>query len=205
MSSHNLFLCLVKSNFHSSLSQIQENLQASRYRQNVTINRMKTFRAYGLEDVDPRGFVSLMDMYENNYIRFKKLAGDIQSMESHAVSRIFGCLDLYLTVIERCKYTTTVTLTYAFEDETDLVFEPDLKLRICHDAKLVEVIAGHLTHGKQRLDHVPANVLKLKWKINRFLYKWLGYCLYLGHQFEASTASKSSTLLMAKPSPLLVF
>lgn len=194
-----------KKQLHSSLSQIQESLQALRYKQNVTINSMKTFKAYGLEDVDPRGFVSLMDMYENNFIRFKKLAGDIESMENHAVSRIFGCLDLYLTVNERCKYTTTVTLTYAFEDETDLVFEPDLKIRICHDAELVEVIAGHLKHGKQRLDHVPANTLKLKWKMNRFLYKWLGYCLYLGHQFQVNSASKNSAIWMEKPSPLPTF
>ena len=141
---------------------------------------MKTFKAYGLEDVSPRGFVSLMDMYEINFIRFKKLAGDIDALESNAVSRVFGCLDLHLAINERSKYTTTVTLTYAFEDEAGIVFEPDLKLRICHDAGLIEVVAGHLKHGRQRLDHVTVDALKLKWKLNRFLYKWLGYCLYLG-------------------------
>ena len=159
---------------------------------------MNTFKAYGLEDVDPHGFVSLMDMYEINFIRFKKLIGDIDSLEYHSVSRVFGCLDLHLTVNERCKYTTMVTLTYAYNDKAGIVCEPDLKLRICHDAELVEVIAGHLKHGKQRLDHVPADALKLKWKLNRFLYKWLGYCLYLGHQFEASPSSKTSINLMKK-------
>ena len=157
---------------------------------------MKTFKAYGLEDVDPHGFVSLMDMYEINFIRFKKLTGDIELLESYSVSRVFGCLDLHLTVNERSKYTTTVTLSYAFEDDSEVVFEPDLKLRICHDAELIEVLAGHLKHGKQRLDHVPADALKAKWKLNRFLYKWLGYCLYLGHHFEAENASKLDDILM---------
>ena len=154
---------------------------------------MKPIQAYGLEDVSLRGFVGLMDMYENNFIRFKKLVGDIKLLEDDAISRVFGCLDLYLTVNERCKYTTTVTLTYAFKDGVQLAFEPNLKLRIYHDANLIEVISGHLKHGKQRLDHVPADALKLKWKLNRFLYKWLGYCLHLGHHFNGDSATDNQT------------
>lgn len=157
---------------------------------------MKSFVAYGLEDVDPRGFVSLMDMYENNFIRFKKLVGNIELPEDEAVSHVFGCLDLYLTVNERYKYTTMVTLTYVFEEEVGHAFEPDLKLRICHDAELIEVVAGHLKHGRQRLDHIPAHALKLKWKLNRFLYKWLGYCLYLGYRFEPTSASTTDSKWM---------
>ena len=153
---------------------------------------MKTFNAYGLEDVDPQGFVSLMDMYEINFIRFKKLTGNIDSLKDYSVSHVFGCLDLHLIVNERSKYTTTVTLSYVFDDESVNVFEPDLKLRICHDAQLIEVIAGHLKHGKQRLDHVPADALRLKWQLNRFLYKWLGYCLYLGHHFEVGLSPKTN-------------
>ena len=147
---------------------------------------MNTNAAYGLEDVDRRGFVSLMDMYEINFIRFKKLISNINTIENHAIAKVSHCLDLHLTVNERCKYTTTVTLSYAFEDDKGTAFEPDLKLRIYHDAQLIEVIAGHLRHGRLHLDHVPADALKLKWKLNRFLYKWLGFCLYLGYQFDAA-------------------
>ena len=166
---------------------------------------MKTFKAYGVEDVDLRGFVSLMDLYEINFIRFKKLTGNIETLENQSISHVFGCLDLYLTVNERSKYTTTAALSYAFEDEFGIVFEPDLKLRICHDAELIEVIAGHLKHGKQRLDHVPADALRLKWKLNRFLYKWLGYCLYLGHQFEVNPTPKHNNILVKKRIPLAAF
>jgi len=157
---------------------------------------MKTIQAYGLEEVGLRGFVGLMDMYENNFIRFKKLVGDLGLIESDAVSHVFGCLDLYLTINERCKYTTTVTLTYTFSDDAKTAFEPDLKLRIYHDASLIEVLSGHLKHGKQRLDHIPADALKLKWKLNRFLYRWLGYCLYLGHRFEDGSKQKKMSQLL---------
>jgi uncharacterized protein YqiB (DUF1249 family) len=140
---------------------------------------------YGCEEVIPRGYGSLMDLYENNYIRFKKLVYDLESIDISAVSHVPGCLDVHIQVIERSKYTTTLRMTYIF-DEGEA--EPDLKLRVYHDAGLIEVVAGHLHHGRQRLDHLPATALKLKWRLNRFLYKWLGYCLYLGHEFTTESA-----------------
>ncbi len=137
---------------------------------------------YGCEEVSPGGFVSLMDLYENNYMRFRKLVCQLDLIEDEGVSRTPGCLDLHLYVLERSRYTTTVRLTYRFPGgET----EPDLKLRIYHDAAMIEVIAGHLRHGRQRLDHLPAASLRMKWRLNRFLFKWLGYCLHMGHEISA--------------------
>jgi hypothetical protein len=143
---------------------------------------------YGCEEVVPRGYVSLMDLYEGNFIRFKKLVPGLQDIDTKAVSHVPGCLDVHIQVIERSKFTTTVRMTYLFADGEKVVAEPDLKLRVYHDAGLVEVVAGHLHHGRQRLDHLPATALKLKWHLNRFLYKWLGYCLYLGHEFTTESA-----------------
>ena len=160
------------------------------YRHVFTFNikLMKSTAAYGLEDVDRRGFVSLMDMYEINFMRFKKLVNTIDTIEGHAIARLSHCLDLHLTIEERCKFTTTATLSYAFDDESGVTYEPNLKLRIYHDAKLIEVVAGHLRHGRLHHDHVPADALRLKWKLNRFLYKWLGFCLYLGYKFDNKPA-----------------
>ena len=143
---------------------------------------------YGCEEVIPRGYVSLMDLYENNSIRLKKLLPILEHIESSAISRLPGCLDVHIEIIERSKFTTTLLMTYLFRDDGREVSEPNLKLRVYHDARLVEVVAGHLKHGRQRLDHLPATALKLKWRLNRFLYKWLGYCLYLGHEFSEDIA-----------------
>ena len=143
---------------------------------------------YGCGEVAPRGYVSLMDLHENNYLRFKRLVADLDAIGDHAISVVPGCMDLHLQIVERSKFTTTVRMTYYFFENQQLIAEPDLKLRIYHDARLVEVLAGHLKHGRQRLDHLPATAIKFKWRLNRFLYKWLGYCLYLGHEFSAATA-----------------
>lgn len=138
---------------------------------------------YGCEDVYPRGFVSLMDLYENNYLRLRRLIPDLARLADSSVSRLPGCLSLHLIVVERTKFTTTVFLSYYFEEGGQRVAEPALTLRLYHDANQAEVLTGHLQHGRQRYDHIPEKAIKIKWKLNRFLYKWLGYCLFLGHSF----------------------
>ena len=146
---------------------------------------------HGCEEVTPRGYVSLMDLYENNFLRFRKLVSDLDAIGGEALSHVPGCMDVHISIIERSRYTTTLRMTYHFQDGESILAEPDLRIRVYHDASLVEVVGGHLKHGRQRLDHLPATALKLKWRLNRFLYRWLGYCLYLGHEFvqpaEAST------------------
>ncbi len=155
-------------------------------------SKQKHTAGYGCEDVDPRGFVSLMDLYENNYMRLRRLIPDVSMLEETAISKLPGCLSLHTTILERTKFTTTLCLTYCFEEGGRGVEEPALTLRIYHDAHQVEVLTGHLKHGQQHFDHIPEKAIEVKWKLNRFLYKWLGYCLYLGHLFPAK-GSKAVT------------
>ncbi len=146
--------------------------------------KQSVLAGYGCEHVEPRGFVSLMDLYENNYLRIKRLIPDLNNLPENSISQRLGCLSLHLHIIERSKFTTTIFLSYYFEEEGGMVAEPDLTLRIYHDAHQVEVLTGHLRHGRLRYDHIPEKAIKIKWQLNRFLYKWLGYCLYLGHSFS---------------------
>ncbi|MDT8281456.1 MAG: DUF1249 domain-containing protein [Gammaproteobacteria bacterium] len=146
---------------------------------------------YGCEDVDPCGFVSLMDLYENNYLRLRRLIPDLAQLPEHSVSCLPGCLNLHLNILQQTEFTSTVFLSYYFNEDELAVAEPALTVRIYHDANQVEVLTGHLQHGRQRYDHLSKKALKTKWKLNRFLFKWLGYCLYLGHSFPLSDQSLS--------------
>ena len=149
--------------------------------------------SYACEDVEPGGFVSLNDLYENNFIRIRKLIPQLDQLHQlpatsvYSVSRVKGCMDLHLHILEKTRFTTTFILTYHFPDPDSpgqgFVSEPQLKCRVYQDAGLVEVLTGHLHHGKQRFEHFPANAKKVKWRLNRLLYKWLGFSLYLGHAF----------------------
>lgn len=147
-------------------------------------------RQYDFETVKPGGYASLMDLYENNYLRLKKLLPEPEAFTGEAVSVRDGCLDLHVVLLESSRYTSTYRLTYYFASGTGdaPVAEPDLTLRVYHDAALVEVLGGRLQHGRLRLKSLPGEALRLKWKLNRFLYRWLGYCLHLGHQFQPASA-----------------
>jgi len=155
-------------------------------------SKQKWLAGYGCEDVDPCGFVSLMDLYENNYMRMRRMVPDMANLPDTVVSHLPGCLSLHLNILERTKFTTTLCLTYCFGEDGRAVPEPALTIRIYHDVHQVEVLTGHLQHGRNQYDHVPEKAIKIKWKLNRFLFKWLGYCLYLGHQFPVSEAALKS-------------
>jgi len=151
------------------------------------MNKTGAREGYGCEDVDPQGFVSLMDLYENNYLRLRKLIPNLSELPAESISELPGCLSLHLSIVERTKFTTTFNLTYLFREGEQVLAEPALTIRIYHDANIAEVLTGHLHHGRLRYDRIPQDAIKVKWKLNRFLYKWLGYCLYLGHAFKSDT------------------
>ncbi len=126
-----------------------------------------------------------MDLYESNFIRLRKLLPEIHHVDDALISRVPGHLDLYLNIVERSRYTTTLYLSYCFPTGHGLQMEPNLKIKIYHDARVAEAMAGHLHHGRLILDNLPADALKEKWQLNRFLNRWLGYCLRQGHSFES--------------------
>ena len=150
-----------------------------------------------------------MEIYECNYIRIRNLVPDIDVMPDVVISRIDGALDLQLRVIERCKFTTTFNLTYHFTDSHGSFPAPDMQVRMYHDAQVAEVISCGRRRG---LRHALYNrmfhryTLVEKWRMNRFLQKWLGYCLMQGHRFipgrvvlpvEDSAATATANLLGA--------
>ena len=131
-------------------------------------------------DVNARSFAGLMELYEQNYLRLRNLAPDLK-VADEMISSVPGHQDLYLSITQRCRYTTMLRLTYRFEDEDDVLFEPDLHLKVYHDARVIEVQQfTSRAHGPLYI----ADMIEQKWLMNRFLFKWLGYCLHQGHYFQ---------------------
>jgi len=134
-----------------------------------------------------RDLPALMELYELNYIQLRQLIPDVSLLQDRAVSRVKGALDLYLTVRERCKYTTTLHLSYRFEGDESHVLAPDIVVRLYHDAQVAEVISrgkgrSRQTSGFDRFH--PDYPIEARWRVNRFLQKWLGFCLRHGHAFS---------------------
>ena len=139
-----------------------------------------------------RSFAGLMELYEQNYMRLRQIAPDLE-VADEMISVVPEHQDLYLSVTQRCKYTTMLRLTYRFDDEESgkQVFEPDLHLKVYHDARVVEV---QQMHSRSRGSLYLAEILEQKWLMNRFLYKWLGYCLYQGHYFQPMRHLKAGNI-----------
>ena len=90
----------------------------------------------------PRTFVGLMELYETNYIRIRRLCPGLDMIPQHAVSRVEGTLDLHIQILDRCKYTTTILLTYFFQEDLGQGRpNPNLIVRVYHDARQAEVLS----------------------------------------------------------------
>lgn len=130
--------------------------------------------------IDARSFSGLMDLYEQNYLRLRIIAPDL-TIADQMISSVAGHTDLFLSVRKRCKYTTMLNMTYRFGKPDNPVFEPDLHLKVYHDARVVEV---EQFHKRKRGWVFNDYSLQHKWVMNRFLFKWLGFCVYQGHYFQ---------------------
>lgn len=137
----------------------------------------------------------LIALYEGNYFRLMRLVPELDDLNGTVVSQVAGALDLYLTVLDRFKYTTELALTYQFDEPDGAVAEPNARICVYHDVKAVDVISHcrrRRTHSVRpwRRGHVPE--IDRKWELNRFLNKWLGFCLRQGHIFLRCTAAPAA-------------
>ncbi|NNF66862.1 MAG: DUF1249 domain-containing protein [Gammaproteobacteria bacterium] len=134
----------------------------------------------------PVSFAGLMTLYESNFIRLKWLLPELPPQDASLVSRVPGDIPLFLTVVAVEKYTTTLTLTYYFKDGAEEIADPDLQLRLYHDAGLAEAMActDHHRHSiLQPFCTSSGSELQRRWTRNMMLNKWLEYCADKGHSF----------------------
>ena len=133
-----------------------------------------------------------MGLYESNFIRLGWLAGDLKSLAGRYASTVRGDCDLVLTVTERSPYTSTVNLTYLLPDARGAQPYPDMRVRIYHDAHLVEAQRWNSVHTQPLLPALRGcgqRELDQRWARNMMLNKWLEYCAERGHRFSASARS----------------
>jgi len=141
----------------------------------------------------------LIELYESNFVRLMRLAPDLDNINGAVVSRVAGALDLYLTVEERFKYTTSIVLTYRFEHEDAIDLEPRARIHIYHDVRAAEVVS-HCRRRRSRKflgwrsGYMPE--VQRRWTMNRFLNKWLRFCAYQGHIFLDCTAPQVADPLL---------
>ncbi len=126
--------------------------------------------------VKPRSFVGLMALYESNYLRLLRLIPEIDRLDGCFRSRVAGDCDLHIEILERCRYTVTLSLSYHLETDDGLQVDPDMTIRVYLDGQLAEAmsIGDRHRHGTLRvlvLEH--RRELDLRWHRNIVLNTWL--------------------------------
>lgn len=137
----------------------------------------------------PQSFAALMDMYEMNYMQLRLLLGSLRKLQGQRVAHAAGHLPLSVVVKEQSRHTTTLMLTYHFMDDLGEVVDtrPDLIVRIYHDARQAEVVTHKCRFSDLRVRYwwkKNDSMLLCRWRMNRFLFKWLRYLRRHDYQFE---------------------
>jgi uncharacterized protein YqiB (DUF1249 family) len=135
----------------------------------------------------PGTFTGLMTLYESNYVKLHQLGSVLRWPADAVVSTSPRDSDLHAELVRREPYTTTLRLTYWFEDAGVAVADPDIIVRIYHDARLVEAVSRGEAHHHAKLRELARSSnaeLDRRWRLNMLLNKWLDYLFEAGHSLE---------------------
>jgi len=134
--------------------------------------------------VRPKSFVGLMALYESNYLRLLQLIPELHRLDGYYQSTIASDCALHLEILDRSRYTITLSLSYFFYDGDVRVADPDMKIRVYLDGQLTEAMefSGDHRHAElRRLSRAHRNELDIRWRRNIVLNKWLDYLMEQGH------------------------
>ena len=133
-----------------------------------------------------RSFAALMELYEMNFMLMRRLIPDMRALTGIHASQGGEGLPLFIEMVEQDRFTTMLRLYYRLPREDGGHDEaPDLQVRIYHDARVAEAVAGRL-RGRDCVAQGRSGekCLDVRWRLNRFLYKWLRYLLHKRHRIE---------------------
>lgn len=130
--------------------------------------------------------MSLMTLYESNFIRLGWLVPDLRRATGALTSELPGHPALEITVLEQCRYTTTLGMSYLFDDGAAPARDPRLEVRVYHDARLAEACGTGADPAHPGLRRLAAGIARNhghRWSCNMLLNKWLEYCAGSGYRF----------------------
>ena len=132
----------------------------------------------------PKCFIGLMSLYDSNFQKLKQLMPELDRLDGYFRSRVAGDCDLHVEILERSRYTVTMSLSYFFFEDGVRVADPDMKVRVYLDGQLAESLgcSGEHRHAVfRRLSRMHGEELDVRWRRNTILNKWLEYLTDQGH------------------------
>ena len=125
-----------------------------------------------------------MALYESNYLRLFQLIPELNRLDGYYRSAVAGDCDLHVEILERSRFTVTMSLSYFFVEDNVRVADPDMTVRLYLDGQLAEAMnfSGDHRHAElRRLSRAHRRELDSRWRRNMVLNKWLDYLMDQGH------------------------
>ena len=132
----------------------------------------------------PYTFVGLMSLYESNYLRLQQLIPELNRLDGYYKSRVAGECDLHLEILQRSRYTITLSLSYFFVEDGVRIADPDMQVRVYLDGRLAEARNFSNRHRHPalcRLSCQHGEELSSRWRCNILLNKWIEFLIDQGH------------------------
>jgi len=129
----------------------------------------------------------LHQVCELNYDKLTRLIHDwaalTDSLTGHAESKP----PLNFKLLERSPYTLVIELTHSPVTADESEPDPQVRIRICLDAKTAEVLSGG-RYPPAQPEHQKTldaeRIVDRKWQHNYFLSRWLDHCLRSHYRFQ---------------------
>ena len=137
--------------------------------------------------VKPNSFIGLMTLYESNYLRLLDLIPNIKDLEGSYIGNTADENDILFVVNEKTKYTISFSMSYIFEDNLGIEFEPNLKVNIYLDGKLAQVMSLNKDQNSTALNkiaHSHNKFIDFLWRKNMIFNKWLEHIVDKGYYFS---------------------
>ncbi|MDH4107335.1 MAG: DUF1249 domain-containing protein [Gammaproteobacteria bacterium] len=132
----------------------------------------------------PGSFTGLMSVYESNFLRLMQVVPELERLDGYYQSKTAADCTLHLEVLDRSRYTITVSLSYFFYEDGRRIADPDMRIRVYLDGQLAEAMSfnGDHRHAElRRLWREHRRELGARWRRNVVLNKWLDYLRDQGH------------------------
>jgi uncharacterized protein YqiB (DUF1249 family) len=124
-----------------------------------------------------------MTLHHTLYRKLTVLIPTLPHVPEYGKSQVPGLMDLNLDLLSRNDEIITVALSHYYEQNGDLIADPDMVVRIDTNAETVEALTFQdtCTYREVYLDGNRVDV-KAKRELNAFLVQWLTNLIDQGHR-----------------------
>ena len=137
-----------------------------------------------------------MTIHHTLYRKMTILISTLPEVPEYAKSKVLRFMDLNLDLLSRNDEIITVALSHYYEQNGDLIPDPDMVIRINTKTETVEALTFQDTYVYREvyLDQNRVD-LKAKKELNEFLLQWLTNLIDQGHTLvPIDTASATTDL-----------